>query len=86
MKDKRLADIADTLFKFTRWDFSQKLEISKQGDEIDVIAYGLNTMAEEIQRKTFRIEKERDTLKPNNDQYIFMYSVESYIGDLKWLK
>ena len=37
------------LLKFVLFDFSKKAEVSPAGDEIDAIAMGLNTLAEELQ-------------------------------------
>lgn len=37
------------LIKITRLDFSEQVEVSDLGDELDAIAVGLNTMAEELE-------------------------------------
>ncbi|REG83462.1 PAS domain-containing protein [Algoriphagus antarcticus] len=47
--EKRIVAIMDALIKTTRMDFSEKLEVSNVGDQLDAIAVGLNTMAEELE-------------------------------------
>jgi PAS domain S-box-containing protein len=49
--EKRISDIMNLLLKYTLFDFSEKMEVSPAGDEIDAIAVGLNTLAEELQAK-----------------------------------
>ncbi len=52
--EKRVGNIMDVLLKFTLFDFSEKIKVGDVGDELDAIAIGLNTMAEELEsaRKT----------------------------------
>jgi signal transduction histidine kinase/methyl-accepting chemotaxis protein len=47
--EKRIVNILDALIKITRMDFSEKIELSDAGDELDAIAVGINTMAEELE-------------------------------------
>ncbi len=47
--EKRINVILDALIKITQMDFSEKIEIGETGDELDAIAVGLNTMAEELE-------------------------------------
>ncbi len=47
--EKRIASILDALIKITQLDFSEKIKLSEAGDELDAIAVGLNTMAEELE-------------------------------------
>ncbi len=47
--EKRINVIMDALIKITQMDFSEKIEISDKGDELDAIAVGLNTMSEELE-------------------------------------
>ena len=47
--EKRIQSIIDNLIKITQMNFSEKIEISDAGDELDAIAVGLNTMAEELE-------------------------------------
>ena len=45
---ERTQTLMQTLLEYTLMDFSRKLEISDEGDELDAIAVGLNTLAEEL--------------------------------------
>jgi PAS domain S-box-containing protein len=45
---KRLDEILQTLVRYSQLDFNIKPQISAEGDELDAIIYGLNTLAEEI--------------------------------------
>lgn len=47
--EKRISAIMDSLIKITRMDFSEKIEVSETRDELDAIAVGLNTLAEELE-------------------------------------
>jgi len=46
--EERVTAIMNILLKYTILDFSQKAEISSNGDEIDAIALALNTLGEEL--------------------------------------
>jgi light-regulated signal transduction histidine kinase (bacteriophytochrome) len=46
---KRIDAIMNVLLHYTVMDFSAKAEVSENGDELDAIAVGLNTLAEELQ-------------------------------------
>jgi len=46
--DERLLLIQEQLLKFTTLDFSGSLPVSKNGDDIDAIIVGINTLAEEL--------------------------------------
>ena len=45
----RIEKLMEGLLKYTMLDFSQPIEVSEEGDELDAIALGLNTLAEELQ-------------------------------------
>lgn len=45
----RISNIMNILMEYTVMDFSQKVELSERGDEIDAISAGLNTLAEELE-------------------------------------
>jgi light-regulated signal transduction histidine kinase (bacteriophytochrome) len=47
--EKRINSIMEILLQYTLMDFSSKAEVSENGDELDAIAVGLNTLAEELQ-------------------------------------
>lgn len=46
--EKRVGEIMDVLLKYTLFDFTEKITVGGVGDELDAIAIGLNTMAEEL--------------------------------------
>ncbi len=46
--DSRIALIQQQIIKFTQFDFTMHLPVSKSGDDIDAIIVGLNTLAEEL--------------------------------------
>jgi PAS domain S-box-containing protein len=52
--EKRISDIMNILLKYTLLDFSEKMEVTNVGDEIDAIAVGLNTLGEELEHKIRR--------------------------------
>ena len=47
--EHRVESIMSVLLKYTLFDFSEKINISGVGDELDAIGIGLNTMAEELE-------------------------------------
>jgi len=47
--EERITGLMDVLLKYTLMDFSAKADVSESGDELDAIAVGLNTLAEELQ-------------------------------------
>lgn len=47
--EERISILMDVLLKYTLMDFSQKIEVTDAGDELDAIAVGLNTLIEELQ-------------------------------------
>ncbi|MDF2437979.1 MAG: hypothetical protein K0Q95_2355 [Bacteroidota bacterium] len=47
--NERINSLMEVLLKYTVMDFSAKAEITSEGDELDAIAVGLNTLAEELQ-------------------------------------
>jgi light-regulated signal transduction histidine kinase (bacteriophytochrome) len=46
---KRIDAIMNVLLHYTVMDFSAKAEVTENGDELDAIAVGLNTLAEELE-------------------------------------
>jgi light-regulated signal transduction histidine kinase (bacteriophytochrome) len=46
--EERISNLMDVLLRYTLMDFSAKAPVSKAGDELDAIAVGLNTLAEEL--------------------------------------
>jgi light-regulated signal transduction histidine kinase (bacteriophytochrome) len=55
--ETRINRLLEVLLKCTVQDFSDKLQISELGDDLDAIAVGINTLAEELSDK-IRIETE----------------------------
>ena len=62
--EKRIVDIMNTLLKTTQLDFSEKLNVSDRGDELDAIAVGLNTMSEELE---FHLQQLKQSEEKLND-------------------
>lgn len=61
---KRSKDIADIMLDYANLDFSRKLKLSDSGDEIDLIASGLNKIGEEFylklnSQKLYSVELEK---------------------------
>lgn len=86
----RITRIMDVLLKYTVMDFSEKAEISEIGDELDAIAVGLNTLAEELaaareaeaqQLKAARESEERYRVLVEGvkDYAIFRIDPEGYV-------
>jgi light-regulated signal transduction histidine kinase (bacteriophytochrome) len=81
--NERITGLMEVLLRYTLMDFSAKAEISESGDELDAIAVGLNTMAEELkvaqESETFSREQleakavELETV--NKELEAFTYSV-----------
>lgn len=51
MKDNRIEGILDQILKFTASDYEARGKVSENGDEIDAIIAGLNTLGQELQEK-----------------------------------
>ena len=60
LSDPRVAEILNVFVKYTSLDFSEKVSISEEGDEIDAIAIGLNALGEELK---FKHEQEQEYRK-----------------------
>ena len=71
-RDKRVSEVFEILLKFIDKDFSHSMPVSDEGNELDAIAVGLNTMAEELQ--AYIAEKkntERQIKKMENHEICF---------------
>jgi light-regulated signal transduction histidine kinase (bacteriophytochrome) len=47
--EERISNLMDVLLRYTIMDFTAKAEVTESGDELDAIAVGLNTLAEELE-------------------------------------
>ncbi len=65
---KRVEKTMNILLKYTLLDFSEKAEISPNGDEIDAIALALNSLSEELQSAIALNEYRLETLQESNAQ------------------
>jgi PAS domain S-box-containing protein len=63
---ERINGILDVLLKYTIMDFSQKMEISEKGDELDAIAVGLNTLGEELESHIVQLKLSEEHLEKLN--------------------
>ena len=73
---ERINEIMDTLLKYTILDFSQTIQISEKGDELDAIAVGLNTLSEELKNHIQQVESGSQRLEAvNKELEAFSYSV-----------
>ena len=82
--EKRIAEIMEALIKGTRFDFSQRLEISEHGDEIDAISVGINTMNEELEwhiRETQENQERIDTIFRNAPDAVIVIDTEGKITE-----
>ncbi len=68
--EKRINILMEVLLKYTLMDFSQQIEISDAGDELDAIAVGLNTLAEEIKVARDAEENHRRALEEKNKEIL----------------
>jgi signal transduction histidine kinase len=74
--DERVNNILDILLKYTQMDFSEQMMVSKNGDELDAIAVGLNTLSEELQSHIMQIEESNKQLESVNKELEgFSYSI-----------
>jgi PAS domain S-box-containing protein len=67
--EQRVNGLMEILLQYTMMDFSKRAPMSDVGDEIDAIALGLNTLAEELQASK-EIEKiQQAKLRENEERY-----------------
>jgi len=81
--DKRIGRIMDVVMKYTLFDFSEQAEISDVGDELDAVAIGLNTLAEEL--LTAR-KNEEFQLRNIQEANKFMDAVLEHIPNMVFVK
>lgn len=74
--EQRLDHILSLLLKYTLMDFSQKIQISDKGDEIDAVAIGINTLVDELQSAITETKKHTEEVeRTNRELESFTYSV-----------
>jgi PAS domain S-box-containing protein len=64
----RIERVMEVLLKYTVMDFSETLEVSGEGDEIDAIAIGLNTLAEELAAARKQESAQLQTISESKEQ------------------
>jgi len=64
--DERINKILEVLLEYVQKDFSKVIPVSDNGDVIDAISVGLNTLSEEIQAYIREAEKQENKLKNLN--------------------
>lgn len=67
--EKRIEDIISVLLKYTIFDFSKKIEIKGIGDELEAVAIGLNTMAEELETARFTEAKNLQAILESEERF-----------------
>lgn len=72
----RVNDILNALLRYTTLDFSDRLEITDKGDELDAIIIGLNSLIDELENRIEQLkELNRELEYANNELDSFSYSV-----------
>ncbi|MCE3260354.1 MAG: hypothetical protein K0S12_1995 [Bacteroidetes bacterium] len=67
--DARINHFLEVLVKYTAMDFSEKAELSGEGDELDAMAVGLNTLAEELVASRAAEAEQFERLKESEARY-----------------
>lgn len=74
--DTRINLLLSALLKYTTMDFSEKLAITENGDELDAIAFGLNSLVGELENQMQQMQQFNNELEDaNNELDSFSYSV-----------
>lgn len=67
-QEQRINDILEVLLRYTVRDFSERIEISESGDELDAVAVGINTLGEEMAAKLREVEHANERLLRKNKE------------------
>jgi light-regulated signal transduction histidine kinase (bacteriophytochrome) len=82
--EERINNLMQILLKYTLLDFSEKVEITEAGDELDAIAVGLNTLAEELEAaKEVEIAHAKELEKKANQVLDLNKKLERNIEELE---
>jgi light-regulated signal transduction histidine kinase (bacteriophytochrome) len=65
--ETRINRLLDVLIGYIQLDFTQQVEVSEAGDELDAIAVGLNTLAEELKAARETEKRNMERLREQND-------------------
>jgi PAS domain S-box-containing protein len=64
----RVETLLQVLLRYALFDFSVKAEVSEAGDEIDAIALGLNTVADELQAARDTERRQMEVIRDKSEQ------------------
>ena len=80
--ESRILGISENLLKYTMMDFSEKVDVSERGDELDAIAVGLNTLTEELESSIQEGKKRTNELQQVTDQIKLKNLILSGISEM----
>jgi PAS domain S-box-containing protein len=81
--EKRVDSIMDVLLRYTLFDFTEKAVVSGIGDELDAIAIGMNTLAEELVASKQVEEQQVQSIKETNH---FLDTILEFIPNMVFVK
>ncbi|HET7818306.1 MAG TPA: PAS domain S-box protein, partial [Bacteroidia bacterium] len=61
--EERINEILDCLLKYTLMDFSRKIPLSENGDELDAIILALNTLSEELESNIQQLKESEERFR-----------------------
>lgn len=67
-EQERIEEILDVLLQYTLRDYSRKVSVSEEGNELDAIAVGINTIGEEVASHLCTLEEQEEELKQTNEE------------------
>jgi PAS domain S-box-containing protein len=81
--DLRINNILNVLLNYTMLDFTQSVQPTEKGDELDAIAVGLNTLSEELQSYIDQLSENEKEIKHAND---FLNTILENIPNMIFVK
>ncbi|HTF05572.1 MAG TPA: ATP-binding protein, partial [Bacteroidia bacterium] len=81
--EARVNHILDILLRYTMMDFAEKMDVSETGDEVDAIALGLNTLAEELEHYILQLRKSEEAMAQSN---YFLNTILENIPNMVFVK